>query len=189
MNQVLAHYGKETIRVYQAYGDLIGDEIVAFGKLGSSFSLNRMTWIKPSFLWMMYRCGWATKEGQTRVFAIDMKREGFDIIVSNAVLSSFNDAVHISYENWKKQMESSSVRCQWDPDKNIYGANMERRAIQLGLKGSYIRDYRDLWIVKMEEITDYVHNIHEKVRTGDTILDLPEEKVYPMSKNMIHVIQ
>ncbi|WP_209018579.1 DUF4291 family protein [Endobacterium cereale] len=28
------------------------------GKFGPpTFSLNRMTWIKPSFLWMMYRCG------------------------------------------------------------------------------------------------------------------------------------
>ncbi|WP_458785448.1 DUF4291 family protein [Vallitalea sediminicola] len=28
---------------------------------GSSFKLNRMTWVKPSFLWMMYRSGWAKK--------------------------------------------------------------------------------------------------------------------------------
>jgi hypothetical protein len=37
-----------------------------------------MTWIKPSFLWMMYRCGWATKPGQERVLAIQITREGFE---------------------------------------------------------------------------------------------------------------
>ncbi|WP_141653813.1 DUF4291 family protein, partial [Erwinia billingiae] len=26
------------------------------------FSMTRMTWIKPSFLWMMYRSGWGMKD-------------------------------------------------------------------------------------------------------------------------------
>ncbi len=36
-----------------------------------------MTWIKPSFLWMMYRCGWAAKPGQERVLAVRITHEGF----------------------------------------------------------------------------------------------------------------
>jgi hypothetical protein len=29
-----------------------------------------LTWIKPPFLWMMYRCGWATKPGQETVLDV-----------------------------------------------------------------------------------------------------------------------
>lgn len=55
-----------------------------------------MTWIKPSFLWMMYRCGWASKTGQERVLAIDIKREAFDYIVKHAVLSHYDSTEDIT---------------------------------------------------------------------------------------------
>jgi len=37
-----------------------------------------MTWIKPSFLWMMYRSGWATKPGQEHILATQITRDGFE---------------------------------------------------------------------------------------------------------------
>lgn len=46
-----------------------------------------MTWIKPSFLWMMYRCGWGTKEGQETVLAVDISRRGFDWALKHSCLS------------------------------------------------------------------------------------------------------
>ena len=52
---IYAVFDNRTIRVYQAYNNEIADEALKLGKFGSKFSLNRMTWIKPSFLWMMYR--------------------------------------------------------------------------------------------------------------------------------------
>lgn len=58
--EIRAIYNAETIRVYQAYNNIIADEAIMLNKFGNSFSMNRMTWIKPSFLWMMYRSGWAT---------------------------------------------------------------------------------------------------------------------------------
>jgi hypothetical protein len=108
---IYAVYDDETIRVYQAYSDRIADEAIKLGTFGSAFKLDRMTWIKPSFLWMMYRSGWATKEGQNRILAIDMKRKGFDLIVRNAVLSSFSQDIYGTYENWKACLVKSSVRC------------------------------------------------------------------------------
>ena len=83
--KIYAKYDDKTIRVYQAYNDVIADEAIKLGTFGEYFSLTRMTWIKPSFLWMMYRCGWAEKENQERVLAIDIKREDFDEIVKNSV--------------------------------------------------------------------------------------------------------
>lgn len=77
--KIYALYDNNTIRVYQAYNAEIAEEALKLGTFGSHFSLTRMTWIKPSFLWMMYRCGWAEKENQERVLAIDIKREAFDV--------------------------------------------------------------------------------------------------------------
>src|SRR5215831_13463338 len=71
-------YDDRTITVYQAYSPAIAAPAVAAGRFVPPFSRDRMTWIKPSFLWMMYRSGWATKVGQERVLAITIDREGFE---------------------------------------------------------------------------------------------------------------
>ena len=71
-NKIYALYDEKTIRVYQASNDAIANEAVKNGAFGKNFKLERMTWIKPSFLWMMYRAGWGTKENQNRILAIDI---------------------------------------------------------------------------------------------------------------------
>jgi hypothetical protein len=68
---VLAQYDDDAVVVYQAYRPSIGAFAAEHGYFGGEFSLSRMSWIKPNFLWMMYRCGWARKEGQERVLALD----------------------------------------------------------------------------------------------------------------------
>ena len=60
--KIYAKYDDKTIRIYQAYNNKIADEAIKLGTFGEHFSLTRMTWIKPSFLWMMYRCGWTEKD-------------------------------------------------------------------------------------------------------------------------------
>ncbi len=59
--QVRAVFDDREITVYQAYSPRIAGPAVAAGTFVAPFSFTRMTWIKPSFLWMMYRCGWAAK--------------------------------------------------------------------------------------------------------------------------------
>lgn len=88
-NQIRAYYTDETIRIYQAYSDIIADSALEHGTFVSpSFKIDRMTWIKPSFLWMMYRSGWAQKDAnQKRILAIDIKREGFEWALMNGCLS------------------------------------------------------------------------------------------------------
>ena len=176
---IYAVFDEKTIRVYQAYNNEIADEALKLGRFGSKFSLTRMTWIKPSFLWMMSRSGWATKQGQERILAIDLKREGFDEIVKNAVLSSFREVSDLSKEEWKEKLENSEVRCQWDPDRDIYGNLIGRRAIQLGIKGETVRKYINDWIVNITDITDKVIEMREKIENG-SFLDnlLPNEKKY-----------
>ena len=172
-------YNEETIRVYQAYNDVIADEAVKNGTFGSSFKLSRMTWIKPSFLWMMYRSGWATKENQNRILAIDMKRSGFDFIVKNSVLSSFSKEMYESQEQWKTMLTNSQIRCQWDPERDIYGNPLKQRTIQLGIKGEVVEQYVNHWIVSISDITEEVNKIKKAIKSGEFTTDmLPVEKEY-----------
>lgn len=54
---VLAQYDADTVVVYQAYAPAIGRFAADHGTFGGAFSYERMSWIKPNFLWMMYRSG------------------------------------------------------------------------------------------------------------------------------------
>lgn len=178
---LMANYDTQTIRVYQAYGDAIAKEAIRLGTFGKHFKRTRASWIKPSFLWMMYRSGWAGKPGQENILAIDIKRSGFDTILHNIVLSTFDAEIYETIENWKRQMEQKEVRCQWDPDRDIYGNPIGRRAIQLGLQGEMLADYVNEWIVEITDITDFVHTMQENISKGTFQEELlPVEKEYPV---------
>lgn len=189
MKKINAVYDDMTIRVYQAFNERIADEAVKLGTFGKSFKRERMTWIKPSFLWMMYRSGWAEKENQEHILAIDITRKGFEEILKNAVLSSYNDKMGVSYDEWKRKVSESSVRCQFDPDRDIYGNPLQIRAIQLGLRGKMVDRYIDDWIVKITDITDnvkYLKSLRDK-----NILDaekLPHEKEYIVSSDIMKIL-
>ena len=90
---VRAIYSDRTIRVYQAYRQEIARPALAAGRFVSPFEMDRMTWIKPSFNWMMYRSGYATKPGQEVVLGIDISREGFEWALEHATLSKFIPSV------------------------------------------------------------------------------------------------
>lgn len=61
---ILAQFDDDSIVEYQAYGPAIGRFAIENGVFGGGFSYSRMSWMKPNFLWMMYRSGWGTKENQ-----------------------------------------------------------------------------------------------------------------------------
>lgn len=177
--EIRALYTKGTIRVYQAYNEIIADEAIKNGTFGNSFKMDRMTWIKPSFLWMMYRCGWGTKENQERILAIDLKRESFNFIVQNAIISTYSEDMDISHSEWKEQIKTSDIRCQWDPERDIFGNPLEYRSIQLGLRRNAVRKYVTEWIINITDITDYVKELNEKKGMGIDISSLlPKEQVY-----------
>lgn len=180
--EIRALYTENIIRVYQAYSNDIADEAIKLKTFGSKFSLNRMTWIKPSFLWMMYRCGWAEKKNQERVLAIDIKREAFDYIVKNAIMSTYQSEVYNSYEEWKKLICDSDIRCQWDPERDICGNALDYRTIQLGLRGKVVKEYVDEWIVNITDITDFAKRLKTMIDTNQDIFSLlPNEKVYKIN--------
>lgn len=176
---ILAQYDAESIVVYQAYKPRIGHYAAHHGYLGGRFSLTRMSWIKPNFLWMMYRCGWTTKENQETVLAVSIRREAFDTILTEAVPSTYIPALYGSEAEWKGALERLDVRSQWDPDHDPSGAKIERRAIQLGLRGDFLARYAHEWIVGIEDITPFVTDQRRHVQSGDLgQLVTPREEVY-----------
>ena len=91
-----------------------------------------MSWIKTSFLWMMYRSGWATKPGQEVVLAVWLRRAGFEAILAEAVPSTCDPANHRNGTTWSAAVARSTVRLQWDPDRTPGGRPLGRRSFSLG---------------------------------------------------------
>lgn len=177
-HHIMAQYDDEKIIVYQSYRKEIGEFAVRNQYFGGSFSLERMTWIKPNFLWMMYRNGWGTKEGQEYVLAIHLKMDAFRKYLENAVYSDYNDRLGISREEWQNQVRESSARLQWDPDHHPSGAKLDRRAIQIGLRNNLIKSFAQDDILLIEDISEFVQVQHHLVLNDDLDnLIIPEEKM------------
>lgn len=179
---IYATYSDQHVTVYQAFGTKIADEILLNGKFGDSFSLSRVSWIKTSFLWMMHRSDWATKRDQERIFSIQISKEGFDHILSQAVLTKFRSKIHGTSNDWKKQLNETSVLCQMDPDRDIYGNDLQRKAVQLGLKNEILVSYVDEYIVGFTEITTEVKNYKMMILNNNFDVNLlPVETKYSVN--------
>jgi len=178
---ILAQFDEASVVVYQAFAPAIGEFAVEHQRFGGPFGFGRMSWIKPNFLWMMYRCGWATKENQERVLAVRLRRSGFDEILRRAVHSSFEPAVYPNHESWRAAVSGSDVRLQWDPDHTPTGEPVERRAIQLGLRGETLARYAGEWIVRVDDVTALVRGqAAHRARGRRSSLYTPREDVYPI---------
>lgn len=177
---IMAYYDDSSIAVYQAYHPGIAgfaEKNQYFG--GGGFGYSRMSWIKPNFLWMMYRAGWARKEGQERILRITLGLTFFEEILEAAVESHFDPDRYISREDWNKATETSDVRLQWDPDHDPAGRPLERKAIQLGLRGGMLKRYGRDEIIKIEDITGFVVEQREKLDAGNiNEIMLPLEREY-----------
>jgi Domain of unknown function (DUF4291) len=176
--QIRAAFDDATIRVYQAFRDEIAGSALARGTFVSPpFSMTRMTWIKPSFLWMMYRAGWGLKdEGQKRILAIDITREGFEWALANSSLS------HERTTN-----ASPPVRIQWDPERDVHHRPLDHRSIQIGLSGEAVRKYIDAWTRSITDITPLAHEMQKLVEAGDLERARafhPFERPYPVSAEL-----
>ena len=175
---ILAQHSDDHVVVYQAYNDRIADWAVENQRLGGPWSFDRMSWIKPNFLWMMYRCGWASKPDQERVLAVTLQRDGFETILSLALETSYHDSLHgPDRDAWRKQGKLADVRMQWDPDHTPLGGKLSRRAIQLGLRGETLRRYATEWIVRIDDITSEVR-VQAENRADDRALKTPWEALY-----------
>jgi hypothetical protein len=180
---VRASFTDRDITVYQAYSPQIADAAVAAGTFVAPFKRDRMTWVKPSFLWMMHRSGWAAKPGQERVLAVQITRDGFEWALAHAALSHYEPGTYDSQQQWAERKQASPVRVQWDPDRSITLAPLSHRAIQVGLSGDAITRYLSQWITGITDITPLAERVHRYVISGDldtARAELPAEHVYPL---------
>ena len=188
---VRAAYTEDTVTVYQAYKPQIADAAIREQRFSATWSRERMTWVKPSFTWMMYRSGWATKPRQERVLALDITRAGFEAALAGACLSHYDDTTYPDRDTWGSRLHATTVRVQWDPERDLCLRPLAHRSLQLGLAGWATRAYADEWTTRITDVTATAHRVHDLVRSRE--LDeaaslLPVERPYPLAAGLASVI-
>ncbi|MDF1744403.1 MAG: DUF4291 domain-containing protein [Gimesia sp.] len=181
--EIRANYDRDTIVVYQAYSSQIADPALKQQKFVAPFSFQRMTWIKPSFLWLMHRSNWGQKSGQTRILAVRITRAGWEKALSLGVLTSPEKQVYASGKEWEQEFKTAPVHIQWDTERSPRGAALPCFSIQVGLSRHIIQEYVDEWIVEIEDLTPVVRKLNEIRRGSSKSLKrfLPPEKMYPVN--------
>jgi hypothetical protein len=169
--QIRADFDASTIVVYQAYPRAIADAALAAGTFVAPFSFGRMTWIKPSLLWLMHRSNWARKAGQERILAVRISRAGWELALSEAVLTSDPD------------LARARVHVQWDPERSLRGAALNHYSIQVGIGRELIRAYAEEWVTGLTDLTPTVHKVAALVRggrAGEAQRLLPAQRPFPL---------
>ena len=189
--EIRADYNANTIVVYQAYNKTIAKAAVENQKFSSPFSFNRMTWVKPSFLWMMERSNYGQKSNQEYTLALHLKRDAWEKALSKAILTSPEKRVYPNPIHWEKEFNNAEVYVQWDPERNIKGTKLGYRSIQVGISRTLIDEFNEDWIVKIEDYTPLVKKILNFTKSGEYDKAkklLPIEKLYPLSAELAQTI-
>ena len=181
--EIRAVFDKKTILLWQAYGEKIAEAALTKQKFVEPFSFNRMTWLKPSFTWMMHRSNWGRKSGQERTLAVRITRSGWEKALARAVLTSPNKKVHQSRAQWEKDFKAAKVHVQWDTERTLRGAPMNIYSIQVGISRHLIQEYVDEWLVSIEDFTPQVKKIKNLIQSGKQTQAkrlILQEKTYPL---------
>jgi len=185
----LAHRcGEDILTLYQAYKPSIAKVAVEKQSLSASseFSERRMTWVKPGFLWMMYRSGWASKSNQERILAINVRASWlFEALKKDSVVSTVG------------KTRDHNIVVQWDPDHDWNGAKKIRKAIQIGLRGRIAAEFAagasGPAVVSIEDITSFVENMRDNVvavgkEAVEQHLLVPVEEVWDLDDELQDVL-
>ena len=180
-NFILGQRRVDNIFVYQAFNDRIADYAIKHQKFGGQdYNFNRMTWIKPNFLWMMYRSGWAEKDiNQNRILAIEMTFEGFEELLNDGVLTSYDKSFG-DEQIWREKLKNSNVRIQWDPDHDFKGEKLKRRAVQIGIKNDALQKFNNEFVKSIQDITSFV-------KEQKTSIDNKKKWFFVIDENIIDV--
>ncbi|MEV0370382.1 DUF4291 domain-containing protein [Streptomyces sp. NPDC050636] len=174
-HQIRADHDAGTVVVYQAYPPSVADPALRAGRFVPPFSFHRMTWIKPSFRWLMHRSNWAQKPGQQRVLAVRIAREGWEEALSQGVLTTADPG----------DVARAAVHVQWDPERSLRGAALDHYSIQVGIGRDLIRTFAEEWVVGLTDLTAQVRKAAALVRGGQAAKArrlVPQERVYPVSR-------
>ncbi|WP_131737484.1 DUF4291 domain-containing protein [Actinomadura roseirufa] len=185
--EIRAAYDRDSITVYQAYAPAIAAPAAEHGTFVPPFSRGRMTWIKPSYLWLMARSDWARRPGQEAVLAVRISRTGWEDALARAVPTDPDRRVFRSTDEWRAAFANAVVHVQWDPERSLRGQKREVRSIQIGLSRHIIDRYVDDWILGIDDITPLTRRIHRLLQTGQAGRAkalLPTERLYPLPPSL-----
>jgi hypothetical protein len=181
--EIRAGYDPKTITIYQAYSSTIAAAALKAQRFVAPFSFGRMTWIKPSFLWLMHRSNWGQKAGQEQILAVRIHRENWNAALAMGVLTSPESRVFPSPTDWTKAFAEAKVHVQWDTERSLRGAALPTYSIQVGLSRHLIRDYAESWIAGIDDLTPLVRKLHAHIQSGHADRAktlLPRERLYPV---------
>lgn len=183
--KIYAAFDDEGIYVYQAFKPEIVKTAVELGTFGKGFGLDRMTWIKPSFAWMLRRSEYATKHRMEAIAKIKISHEAWLEILSQSIETHWNEANYAREFEWQAALNRSDVIHQWDPERDLVGRKLERQAIQVGIRGEIIKKYVKDFILGVEDVTLLAKEIGKSVKAKDAISAIvPKERVYPVSSEL-----
>jgi hypothetical protein len=198
--RIRAQYTSTTITVYQAYNTDIARAATQHQKLNASphFSTTRMTWIKPSWAWMLYRSGYSYKDpGQECILALTLTRPAFLSLLRKAVVSSHNNQAADSGVKAKNEGRSkpANVRVQWDPERTVRLEKLDYRSIQIGVPGALVEELVD-GIVDIEDVTSRARELKRVLdERGDVGLAeleamglVPEEKAFEVDEELRKIL-
>lgn len=193
LREIRAIHDSDTVRVYQAYNADIADAAVSANSFrapmeAGTWSPTRISWIKPSAVWMAYRCGWTIMKdaNQARVLALDVSRDRFQSLLMQAKVtddSAPGECVHYP------------VVVQWDPERFMCrGKNRARdddasatdkptrdknamttdvrwmRSIQIGIRGRALGEQTFLdpgFVLKITDVTESFKRAHCALMAAD----------------------
>lgn len=185
--EIRATYTEEHIAVYSAFSSSIADVALQHQKLLPPFVYNRMTWIKPSYLWLMYRSDWGGRAGMERTLRIWIKRSNWEAALAEAILTTPEKHVYKDVKKWRKSLDKARIRVQWDPERDIKNQRLDYKSIQMGITADLSEVYAKKWIVKIEDLTEDTKAISSLVfqrKFEAAKLLLPEEKIYPINNEI-----
>ncbi|KAH7077599.1 hypothetical protein BKA63DRAFT_489164 [Paraphoma chrysanthemicola] len=169
--QIRALYDETTITVYQAYNKEIAEAAVKHQKLNASskFSPTRMTWIKPSWAWMLYRSGYSYKDaGQERILALRLTHAAFLSILRKAVVANHvgNETTTDAKERKAGRPRPTRVMVQWDPERSFRIGKLDYRSIQIGIPGTLVEELVD-GTVEIEDVTEKARQLKKLLDEND----------------------
>ena len=182
-------FDDEGVYFYQAFNDKIAEYALKHQTFGGPyFNPQRMTWIKPSFAWVLYRSGYGYKKNQTRILKVKLSHDTVATILSRCT------CFEAGWRGGSKIGECADGRIQWDPARDLYSADkkvprkmLSTRAIQIGVARSLSSLYVES-ILKITDVTQLAHQVcvahrmrkrrKAKELMEDLKLQLPVERPY-----------
>jgi len=180
-----AEWDEEGVYFYQAYCRAIAEHALQHQRLGGpGFQPARMTWIKPSLAWVLYRSGYGSKHNQTSVVKVK---------VPHAVVAEVLEGCRCGEGGG-----GGWGRVQWDPARDLLSSErvgrvvlprrrLTQRAIQIGVAGRLSELYVAS-ILSIEDVTPLARRVEAahgfategQVKEAMAALEplLPQERPY-----------